>query len=206
MMCNLMSSDAAKHRGLTQATHARGISPNKGLPSDVLGMTTPSTFNKSSSNPLITGNGAGTTNPKNVASSGLQDRKDLAEEVFKDVNQYRTGKGLSPLKWDQDYYNEADSHSNDMALGKVPFGHDGFDTRAKDLSKTDPWKQLGENVAFNSGYSDPAQTAFDGWLKSPGHLANIEGKDFTTTGVGVAELNGKYYLTQVFGQDANPTA
>jgi uncharacterized protein YkwD len=55
-----------------------------------------------------------------------------------------------------------------------------------------------ENVAYNLGYSSPSNEAVSGWLKSPGHLKNLQGK-YNLTGVGVATNDkGEVYLTQIF--------
>ncbi|BDI19932.1 hypothetical protein ANSO36C_57340 [Nostoc cf. commune SO-36] len=58
--------------------------------------------------------------------------------------------------------------------------------------------QLPKNVAYNQGYTDPATTAVQGWLKSPGHLTNIKG-NYEKTGIGIATTSkGKVFLTQIF--------
>jgi uncharacterized protein YkwD len=60
------------------------------------------------------------------------------------------------------------------------------------------YSSAAENVAYNTGYSNPANEAVVGWLKSPGHLRNLQGK-YNLTGVGVAaNENGDVYLTQIF--------
>ena len=57
---------------------------------------------------------------------------------------------------------------------------------------------VGENVATNQGFPDPAETAVQGWLDSPPHRENIEG-DFNLAGVGIAEnADGLFYFTQIF--------
>jgi uncharacterized protein YkwD len=59
---------------------------------------------------------------------------------------------------------------------------------------------LGENIAWN--YRD-ANSVMRGWMKSPGHRANILGKNFTEIGVGVAHNKvGEAYHTQCFGSPA----
>jgi uncharacterized protein YkwD len=60
-----------------------------------------------------------------------------------------------------------------------------------------------ENVASNNGFPDPATTAVQGWLKSPGHLTNIENATYNQTGVGVSRnKEGSYYFTQLFAEIA----
>ena len=57
----------------------------------------------------------------------------------------------------------------------------------------------GENIA--AGYGTPAAVV-DGWMKSPGHQANILG-DYETLGVGVYEKNGTLYWAQLFIRGGN---
>jgi uncharacterized protein YkwD len=54
----------------------------------------------------------------------------------------------------------------------------------------------GENIA--AGYSTPT-SAFNGWMGSPGHKANIENAGYTKTGVGYwAGPSWGHYWTQMF--------
>ena len=122
----------------------------------------------------------------------------LEQSVYQQVNQYRKSKNLPPLKWNPQITQEARNHSQAMASGKTPFSHDGFDRRVKAIDKSVAYRAAAENVAYNQGYSDPGKQAVQGWLKSPGHLKNIEG-NFDLTGVGITKnAKGEYYLTQIF--------
>ncbi len=120
----------------------------------------------------------------------------LEQSVFKQINQYRRSIGLQPFVVDSRMTNQAKHHSQDMASGMVPFGHDGFHQRVKAIAI--PYSGAAENVAYNQGYSDPATEAVHGWLKSPGHLTNIKG-NYNLTGIGVAtNSKGEIYFTQIF--------
>jgi uncharacterized protein YkwD len=122
----------------------------------------------------------------------------LEQAVLTQVNQYRASRKLPPLKMDSRISEQSRLHSQAMASGRVPFSHDGFQQRVQAIARTLPYSRAAENVAFNQGYSDPVRQAVQGWLKSPGHLKNIEGS-FDTTGVGIAKnAKGEYYLTQIF--------
>ena len=124
----------------------------------------------------------------------------LEQAVLTQVNQYRASRKLPPLKMDSRISEQSRLHSQAMASGRVPFSHDGFQQRVQAIARTLPYNRAAENVAFNQGYSDPVSQAVQGWLKSPGHLKNIEGS-FNMTGVGIAKnAKGEYYLTQVFIQ------
>ncbi|MFZ1730910.1 MAG: CAP domain-containing protein [Bacteroidota bacterium] len=114
------------------------------------------------------------------------------------INQYRVEQGYAPLSLSSVITTQARQHSKNMASGLVLFGHDGFQQRVDEIKKQLNVGGAGENVAMNSGYTDPAKVAFDGWLKSDGHRANIEG-NYDLTGVGVSQSSdGAYYLTQIF--------
>lgn len=87
-----------------------------------------------------------------------------------------------------------------MASKVCPFGHQGFDQRAKDMQKKANLSAFGENVAYNYNYDDPVQVSIEGWMESPGHKKNILG-DFEETGVGIAiSEDGKFYITQLFAK------
>ncbi|TAF11035.1 MAG: CAP domain-containing protein [Nostocales cyanobacterium] len=120
----------------------------------------------------------------------------LEKLVFEQINQYRVSQGLSKLTLNASITQQARIHSQNMAKGTVKFSHHGFEQRVKAIPLK--YESASENVAFNVGYSEPAKQAVIGWLNSPGHLKNIQGK-FKLTGVGVA-TNGKgeVYLTQIF--------
>jgi len=120
----------------------------------------------------------------------------LKQAIFDKINNYRVSQGLAKLTSNSDIDNQATIHSQNMANGQVPFGHTGFSERIKAIGIR--YSSAGENVAYNQGYSDPATIAVQGWLKSPGHLANIRG-NFNKTGIGVASNSrGEIYFTQIF--------
>ncbi len=120
----------------------------------------------------------------------------LEQSVFNQINNYRASQGLANLTRNSAIDNQARIHSQDMANGKVPFGHTGFSERIQAIGIS--YSAAGENVAYNQGYTAPAKTAVQGWLKSPGHLANIRG-NYNQTGIGVASNSqGEIYFTQIF--------
>lgn len=123
---------------------------------------------------------------------------DVEQSIIKQINNYRASKKMPPLQWNPAIAQQARQHSQQMAAKQVPFGHQGFRQRVQVLSQKIAYRAAAENVAFNSGYRDPAAQAVQGWLKSPGHRKNIEGQ-FNLTGIGVSRgKRGEYYLTQLF--------
>ena len=122
---------------------------------------------------------------------------DLEQRTHDLVNDYRETQGLSRLEWSPVVAGISLSHSTDMANG-APFSHDGFEERADAISSRIEIRAVGENLATNFGFSDPVQTAVDGWIQSPGHHANMVG-DYTHSGVGVAQSSdGSFFITQMF--------
>jgi uncharacterized protein YkwD len=123
---------------------------------------------------------------------------ELEQAVHAQINQYRSEQGLPPLEFNPKISEIARQHSQAMAAGQVPFSHDGFEQRGQAIAREIRYRSVAENVAYNQGFADPVTQAVEGWIESPGHLANIQG-DFDMTGVGVIQNEqGEYYLTQLF--------
>jgi uncharacterized protein YkwD len=120
----------------------------------------------------------------------------LERDAFNRINAYRKTKGLPALVWNEAIAVQARIHSQNMANGRVPFGHDGFAARI--AATKVPYSGAAENVAWNMGYTEPAKQAAEGWFKSPGHETNIRG-NYGLSAVGVARnAQGKVYFTQLF--------
>ena len=91
-----------------------------------------------------------------------------------------------------------------MAVGMVVVGHEGFDSRVAALLEVMSFSVAGENVAFVTGYTDPAILAVNEWLNTDEHRANIE-SDYDLTGVGVSRnQSGDYYITQIYIRGSSP--
>jgi uncharacterized protein YkwD len=121
----------------------------------------------------------------------------METEILQFVNEDRKQHDLRQLQINSRESSLALKHSEDMAKGKVKFGHDGFNSRAKIIQKELGATEIGENVA--SGLMT-AREVVDGWLNSPGHKKNIEG-DFLLTGIGYArDKKGEIYFTQIFSR------
>ena len=103
-------------------------------------------------------------------------------------------KPISPVAWNALLENAAQRHSNDMANNNF-FSHYGSDGSS-------PWDRIreagypmlsgGENIA--AGYSS-VRSAIKGWLKSPGHCANIMSPYFREIGAAKAASPSFYYGT-----------
>lgn len=131
-----------------------------------------------------------------VAATGDERR------AFELINVEREKRGLRPLVLDGSLTRIARFHSNNMA-NEGFFNHvdrDGLDIsgRAQVLGLRD-WKTLGENIAYNQGYSDPTAFAVERWMISSKHRENILNGDYTHAGLGIARSSdGQVFFTQVF--------
>jgi uncharacterized protein YkwD len=130
------------------------------------------------------------------ATPSQQKEEALQQSVLDYVNQYRKNKSLAPLQMFPLITAEALRHSQKLADEKIPFGHDGFDGRAKRLmSQITGSNSIAENVAYGK-FS--AQEVVNRWIQSSGHKQNIEGK-YTLTGVGIVRRKDGYlFFTQIF--------
>lgn len=98
------------------------------------------------------------------------------------------------LYWNDALARAAQSHSNDMA------GRDRLDHKGSGKSTVEKrvgrfgyiWRAVGENVA---GGLDSCEAVVAGWLKSPGHCANIMDPAFREIGAACAQNSGSRYGT-----------
>ncbi|MCM5528255.1 CAP domain-containing protein [Parasegetibacter sp. NRK P23] len=132
-----------------------------------------------------------------LVSDDDNDPADMESEILELVNKHRKKKNLPPLQWNSAMAKAAEQHSANMAKKKTAFGHNGFEARVKKIASSEGMlKGWAENVAFGNL---SAEEVVKGWLKSPGHKKNIEGK-YNLMGVGIARSkSGELYFTQIFG-------
>lgn len=121
----------------------------------------------------------------------------LEATVMDLTNAERTKAGCKPLHPDARLATAAREHSADMAANGY------FDHTSRDGHS--PWKRMedagypnpgAENIA--KGYATAAAVV-DGWMKSPGHRANILNCDLRAIGVGMATGPVGPVWTQDFG-------
>ena len=125
------------------------------------------------------------------------DQRGLVKDVFTETNQFRKSQGLVLLIMQEDLNLIAQKHSEDMASGRVAFGHDGFDKRyVLAGNKITDMHGFAENVALGPVSGKEVVTM---WKNSSGHRANMMGQ-YRFIGIGIAkDKDGSIYYTQVFG-------
>jgi uncharacterized protein YkwD len=126
----------------------------------------------------------------------------LERRAFDLVNAQRRSRGQQPLAWDAELARLARSHSENMARSDVfnhvePGGVTMVDrARAQGIRG---WSALGENIAYNQGYDDPAAFVAERWMVSYKHRENLLNSRWTRSAIGVAiASDGRVFFTQVF--------
>ena len=107
----------------------------------------------------------------------------------------------APLAWNALLEQAALKHARDMAARRTMShtGGDGSSMSDRVAREAYAWGALGENVS--AGYSS-VPDALAGWMRSPGHCANIMSASFREVGVGAANAPGDsfgWYRAMVLG-------
>jgi len=119
----------------------------------------------------------------------------LSDTILKLINKHRVSQYLSPLQINPHIQIIATQHAQNIAAQKIPFGHQGFEERAKMLLTKLHGSSVAENVASSQ---ENASSIVNSWLGSSNHRNNIEG-DFNLTGIGIAKSeNQKMFYCQIF--------
>ena len=119
--------------------------------------------------------------PAPIPLSGVTDSEILS--LINLVNSHRTSRGLPPLAWDSRVAEVAQAHSQDM-VDRDFYGHvnpdgEGPNDRLREAGIEYLW--WAENYCY--GFSTAA-AAFNWWLNSPSHRANLESTNVTHHGIG----------------------
>jgi uncharacterized protein YkwD len=110
----------------------------------------------------------------------------IEEAVIAQMNRERGAHGLKPLRMNASLALAAEDRIHDL-FAKHYFNHvspDGMQPFVWAQRRGYAYSVIGENLA--AGYPT-ATRVVDGWMHSPGHRANILGRDFDEVGVAVAD-------------------
>jgi len=111
-----------------------------------------------------------------------------SSDLLVQVNNFRTGKGLSPLTANDETCFFAKLRANEISSN---FNHDGFRSRID--SNTLPyssWSEVAENIAMNSD----SNAVVPGWIDSPGHNENLS----KSVPYGCVANSGSYYVFEAW--------
>jgi uncharacterized protein YkwD len=133
----------------------------------------------------------------------------IEARVLELVNRERAGQRLGPVRPEAGLAEVARIHSLDMLRRKYmahenPEGEGPADRVARGHRSLLACK-VSENLALRTTSQvvtaeDAATRFMDGWMKSPGHRANILDGEVDTLGVGVVQEGGELRGTQVFAK------
>ena len=135
--------------------------------------------------------------------SAETDMDKVSRDILLRTNEYRAEKGLGNVVRDEELDRLALIHSRNMATGKVPFSHNGFEERAEAYRKAGKMfvSAFSENVAVGARNG---VEVMQGWIESPGHRKNIEGS-YNRMGIAVVrDKDGALYFTQLFAYGEQP--
>ena len=125
---------------------------------------------------------------------------DYAAQAFTTTNAKRAAHGLDRLGQNECLRQMAVAQAKAMAAKQQMFHQDI--ARALDGCKMN---LVGENVAY--GYDNGRAVVSKGWMRSPGHRANILEADYRLMGIAARKgADGRWYVAQVFGRAAVPLA
>ena len=123
------------------------------------------------------------------------DNNILVSEIGERINAYRASVGLTSLLLDPTISKICQIHTDNMATGRIPLGHQGFSSRADLLLKRLSGTKAAENVAFGP---NAAEHIVSGWLSSEAHKRNIE-SDCNLMGIACSSNTvGGVYVSQIF--------
>lgn len=123
--------------------------------------------------------------------------------LFALINQERTNRGLPALVTRNPLTAAARVHSRDMACEDFlsHTGSDGSSPADRVAAQGYDFSALGENIYAGSGPYNSPQQAFQAWMDSPGHRANMLNSTYTSVGIGYRyNQDSTYgaYVTAVF--------
>ena len=107
------------------------------------------------------------------------------------INSERRAHGLAPVRQHDSLTLAGSRHARDMVRARY-FSHDSRSGRAFDdrIIRTGYARgrraSVGENLAWGSGTLATPRAIVKGWMKSPGHRANILQPAFREIGIGIA--------------------
>ncbi len=140
--------------------------------------------------------------PATPAPAVSKSAASLERRAFDLANAQRRSRGQQPLAWDAELSRLAREHSANMAQSdffshKNPRGMSMVD-RARSQGIRG-WSALGENIAYNQGYEDPAGFVIERWMVSSKHRDNLLNARWTRSAIGVAVADdGRVFFTQLF--------
>lgn len=132
--------------------------------------------------------------------------QDFERQIFEQTNRFRAEQGLPALAYNDDLALVARAHSENMGQQDF-FEHEDPEGRlAQDRLREQVPQLIQAGVGENLYMSQRSDRNWDAghivgeWGESPDHRKNMLDSDFTHIGVGIFQIGGKLYATQVFAR------
>ncbi len=134
------------------------------------------------------------TNQEKMKEMGISD---LEIEALRLINAERAKEGLEPIGFAVDIYQCAEIRAEEIC---VSFGHErpnGEGFRSVYEENGFHWEKYwtGENLA---GLFNDMEQAISALMDSEPHRKNIMCPEYSAVAIGVRQVNGKYYMAQLF--------
>ena len=143
---------------------------------------------------------AAQTEPEEIKTSVISDAG--MKKMLKLVNEARAEKGLAPMKLDPTACKIAQLRAEELVKSFSHTRPDGSDFSSPYEEMGVNYKRIGENIAYGMNMMSSVRDAFESWMASDGHRANILDSNFDSLGVGMyaVKKNGAwyYYWCQTF--------
>lgn len=124
------------------------------------------------------------------------DYQTLSKTLMNEINNYRVKNGLSKLVYDEKMFSYAKSYSDTMILTNT-YQHSDLNGGEYSLENINLLKTVGTFLVLDEKWVKSIPSLIlDGWIKSPGHNANLLSKDVTKVGISISSVvymkNGFY--------------
>jgi len=121
----------------------------------------------------------------------------LERELYNLVNQYREVNQLNQLIWSNTISKQCRYHSNDIALGRIPFGHFGNEIRLYKIRHTFPHAIAAELIYQQDGSDQFARKTMSSWRQNQFGNETLTG-NYQRIGIGAARSeSGNYIVTTI---------
>ncbi|MDE6035024.1 MAG: hypothetical protein K2G36_03850 [Ruminococcus sp.] len=126
---------------------------------------------------------------------------EYSKQALELINKERTKQGLPAFTTNSALNSSASVRANEIIESFSVKRPDGSDSYTVLIENSISVTKFSENISMGYSEETPAEDAVAEWMDSEGHRANILNKDYTSTGIGVAEQDGAYYWVQIFADD-----
>ena len=135
------------------------------------------------------------TSPAPSAPTGGETVSSEVNEVLSLVNSARDKNGLSPLTLSKELCAAAEIRAKETVRSFSHTRPNGTSCFTVLKEEGIAYRTAGENIAYGQR---SASAVMNAWLNSPGHRANILGKNFGKIGIACYTMNGVKYWVQLF--------